>query len=871
MPRTRSYRKAKELAGESSSSDENEGQLAHPPPQPQPQPQEKPVYNFGFEDTSNPGFFETFKVPMKGKHKYYVNTEIVHPRLNTDYFYKQKVKGVKHTSGCADPPRDPYQWEATIHQQVVTNIKKLRKLQGFNYLKQDPANTGKDTRFQKNNAEIIKEFKCIEPNCEARKRVFKGLKVFPIVPPDAPRPDEYMMFNVEYTLPHNHDELPPTPGQGPSGVTTGVTPTFMTSNISSNSPKKDDDDDNPKHDDTDDDDGHDTCPFEDTIPDESNLEGHTSDNTSANLETNTDYHGPLFLRVDSREGTPIDTRKNKAYNEDNDSDSNIVQVGSFQFPKNRQKGKKSIRNKEPLGPASIPQSTDEAQPRGNDPPNVNSGSGTSTSNVEQLSIDPEASDDLDNLRCRRAIASTQRILVNIARKESSWKLPQRKESPLSREPSTSNDHHYNVSNLDLENISWPMYRENPDQTINNLSSDRVVQGSIKLERDLDGWNIFSLDTVNKHGRLQKSKYHIMKKTTSKKGLVCAGDTIPKGTDLGIYPGRLISKQEFDEQFYTRTDHSLDIRNRNEDLIGILEPGQNIDILDGNNNLAFIKRARLEREVNVLPIAVKHTDGRILTHFMVTKDIQSREKLKTFFGPRKALIEDKIPLINFYNILADRTTARVCATVEREFMLTNPSYDPLYRKYFENIFVPTKDEMAPESVRTFFGFGCRNKAKQHLFRLGESSIRNAGDGIFATKKIRRGTSFGPYPGVLEDFNVFKQYLKQGRQETGYEYYIPNSDGTLSHVILPNIPSGRFKTDDNNWLVKINHDPTNTRNNLEPKCDERTKDIYFSAVKNIKRDEELLVKYDDYQSNLIVMNEVKKDAFARLIKRSTQRGS
>ena len=66
--------------------------------------------------------------------------------------------------------------------------------------------------------------------------------MFPIVPPDAPRPDEYMMFNVEYTLPHNHDELPPTPGQGPSGVTTGVTPTFMTSNISSNSPKKDDDD-----------------------------------------------------------------------------------------------------------------------------------------------------------------------------------------------------------------------------------------------------------------------------------------------------------------------------------------------------------------------------------------------------------------------------------------------------------------------------------------------------------------------------------------------------------------------------------------------------------------------------------------------------
>ena len=939
MPKTRSYRKAKELAGESTSSDENDTPPAQHPPQ--PQPQNTSVKSFGFDDISNPGYTETFKVPIKGTCKYYVNTEIVQPRLNTDYYYKQKVKGVKHTLGCADPPRDPYQWKATIHQQVLGHKKKIRKLQGFNYLKQDPANTGTDTRFQSNNAEIIKEFKCIVPNCEAKKRIFKGLKVFSIVTEGAPRSDEHKMFKVEYTSPHCHEELPPTPGQGSSGVTTGVTLPLTSRNDPSNFPRNDDDDnddDNPGHEDIGDDAERDSNSDEDTILNQANetanLEESTPVNTTANLETTTDDFDQIIPGVSQREGTPTDNRKNKAYNEKYDKGKSVVNVGPLQVLVNKQRGKTSSRNKAseagsskdkaddkrvdiqklvvnqqgntetpilvsrtessrsplPESPLdsdeelfaisqqlafqseAISQSTNEPHQSSNDPLTVNSGAGTSRSNVGQS----EASDEYENLRRRLAIVNAKTMMIKrvydtIDAIEKANVRSSAGESPLSRERSTSNAQHYSVSNLDLENISWPMYLGNPNQTIDNLTTDKVVEGSIEQVQDLDGWKIFSLDTMNRDGNLQKSKYHIMKKNTSKKGLFCAGDTIPKGTDLGIYPGRLISKEEFDEQFYTRSDHCLDIRNKQEELIGMLEPGQTIDILNGNNNLAFIKRARTERDVNVLPIAIKHTDGRILTHFMVTKDITKQEKLKTFFGPRKALIEDKIPLINFYNLLADRTTARVCAMIEREFMLTNPTYEPLYRKYFESIPGPV-DKMAPESVRPFHALSNNPDPKEarHLFRLKESSIPNAGDGIFAGDKIERGTSFGPYPGVWEDLNVFEQYLMQGRQLTGYEFYVPDRDGTLSHVILPNIPSGRFKTSDNNWLLKINHDTTNTKNNLEPICDYETKNIYFSATKKIKKGEELLIRYNEYHTNLIVINEVKKDAFAR-IQRLTQRGS
>ena len=71
----------------------------------------------------------------------------------------------------------------------------------------------------------------------------------------------------------------------------------------------------------------------------------------------------------------------------------------------------------------------------------------------------------------------------------------------------------------------------------------------------------------------------------------------------------------------------------------------------------------------------------------------------------------------------------------------------------------------------------------------------------------------------------------------------------------------------WERDYGLDPNNSTDADE----DLDNDGLINATVHVNNDEELLVKYDDYQSNLIVMNEVKKDAFARLIKRSTQRGS
>ena len=250
--------------------------------------------------------------------------------------------------------------------------------------------------------------------------------------------------------------------------------------------------------------------------------------------------------------------------------------------------------------------------------------------------------------------------------------------------------------------------------------------------------------------------------------------------------------------------------------------------------------------------------------------------------------------------------RRCAEIEQEFMQTNQSYDPIYIKYCKenpgdkNDFKASTSKSQKNSKKlslqntsdpqefirveskssylVFTGRGQRRKKdeKMYKFIIKNSSIPNAGEGVFTEDTISANTLFGPYPGVKYTTEQYEEKQIEGLQDNGYTFEIPSQSGDERDKRVIVMPDSYDVREGKNWVVKINHNTILSRNNMKPVFDYGRKDVYYQTTKEIKKDEELFVDYGEQYNNQLIMKMVTQDVSQReacerfLEKRSTNYG-
>lgn len=166
-------------------------------------------------------------------------------------------------------------------------------------------------------------------------------------------------------------------------------------------------------------------------------------------------------------------------------------------------------------------------------------------------------------------------------------------------------------------------------TIDHIQRQEIIKGSIKYIETCENFEIYSLDRTSKTKNSSKVlQYHIGRKVNEIKGIYCMGETIAQGTDLGKYPGEFFSKHDLKYRQHKMSSFAFELKNNNEELLGILDPGQNINIMKENSNLALIREVSNGHDINVLPMAIEQMNGQFSLHFFVLKPIKAEEEIIT---------------------------------------------------------------------------------------------------------------------------------------------------------------------------------------------------------------------------------------------------
>lgn len=440
------------------------------------------------------------------------------------------------------------------------------------------------------------------------------------------------------------------------------------------------------------------------------------------------------------------------------------------------------------------------------------------------------------------------------------------------------------SDLCTEETETVNYEEEMDVESNQQSSNKQI--SEDGGQDYSNSFVCDFDLNYEEKKMEKDSFKLLEENTNceyylinssfkvriningsgeRSGVVCLSESIPANTNIGRYPGKFISRKVMIKNGFVRSPNALDIGRKEE--IGLLDPG--VHPLR-SNILPSIKSAEYEDEINVLPFLIKHNE-RTFVHFITTREIKLGEELKGFFGPRKTLMELHKPLINFYMILNKKFDLKLCADIEREYKQKNPTYEPLYMKYFspdwtdegtnnqaQEAAQPIQIKKKSTNILKTSTEKRKGGIRTYLFDIKQSKIPNAGEGVFVTKEIPEGTAFGPYPGWKLEYEKYMS-SRAKLPDTGYDMEVQNEFGDVTHVLC-NDP-GFDPTYKTNWLAKINHNIKKSKINLRLRTFFTKGDVYIESTKTISPHEELHYDYGDMFNNKFISEHVEQDVLRK----------
>ena len=772
----------------------------------------------GLDDTSNDGYFEYLSVPFWGKCRVYISTKITTPKAGIKYFYLRNIS-VKRTSECFNPPQDQWKWQDTHHFNLFLEQKRKRTVEGHRVLKQDPANKGKSSLFQEGNAQKEKRFDCKYRDtlaCPAVKWTGKGMKCSFA---NKPKGKTFKLFYVMYENDHTHQMMLPPTVAGDEG-----------SELATN--EKDNSNDIPQD-----------------VNENEEEEGEVADDNDVNQES-------IPEECDSNVIPDGENENEGAVGlvaDDNNFNQELIHEENYSDTPNNDNKKQRM-------------SDSFQDEEGNSELNVNNEMILDhQENPEQIIDPPEQ------------YASYEEPITDT------------ENDSYGRENEREKSH---IPNIDLHNTSGSLLNASYQMEYDNGDTERIVEDSIMLYEQTDRFNIYTIksetDNVYKIGGRIKSK--------ERNGIICMGKTIPSGTNLGRYPGKFFTKAELVKNNYRSSDKAFEVGRDKE--LGKLDPGSQPDILQGYNFLSYINSAENDEEINVLPFRILNK-GKVYIHFMATRDIVYEEEIKAFFGPRKTLLELNKPLINFYQILGKKWPLKVCAEIEKEYLSKNPSYEPLYLKYYEDeeddmdqinqpsTSTSTFTDITPkiDKYRKYYldehgnryidiktqssnlasKYRKKKDIKEYRFRIKKSSIRDAGEGVFAHDKIKKGALFGPYPG---NKMTPEEYDSLGYEDAGYDFDIPDT-GYGPKVL---VPEREFDSGDGqNWLLKINHHFKNIKRNIKAIFIPKKEDFYVHTIKPVLPGQELFMDYGSQYDSLLLNLAVEKEVHEKRAKRNVGIGN